>query len=170
MSDRIEDTSHSLSLLFLVLSLKTLPFVFLHWARGKRRGFSPGAAARHKGRTRVPTEYSRPLSPPFFSLCLRSDVSSFRDRTLNYVRSQIGRLRRPISREMEKKGQSGGSGPTPVARGGSGPTAPPLATRSRAPTGKQHTFIAEAAAYTAKHCNILLQTATRCLTLQHSPI
>jgi len=67
MSDRIEDTSHSLSLLFLVLSLKTLPFVFLHWARGKRRGFSPGAAARHKGRTRVPTEYSRPLSPPFFS-------------------------------------------------------------------------------------------------------
>jgi len=116
-------------------------------------------AARHKGQTKVPTEYSRPLFPP-----------SFFTSTL----FEIGRLlfsRSDYFAENRKKGTiRGGSGPTPVARGGSGNKAPPLAMRPRAPTGKQHTFMAKAAAYTAKHCNILLQTATRCLTLHHSPI
>jgi len=57
------------------------------WARSKRRGFSPGAAARHRGRTRVPTDlyislFSRLyLSEIFFPLLflafLRLDISSF---------------------------------------------------------------------------------------------
>ena len=43
-------------------------------ARGKRRGFSPGAAARHRGQTRV----SRfPFPHLFLSLFLRSDLSFF---------------------------------------------------------------------------------------------
>jgi len=48
-----------------------------NWARGKRRGFSPGAAARHRGRTRAPTDCwsQSPLSPPFSA---RSDVSDVR--------------------------------------------------------------------------------------------
>ena len=33
-------------------------------ARGKRRAFSPGAAARHRGRTRVPTDCRQSLFPP----------------------------------------------------------------------------------------------------------
>ena len=40
---------------------------------------APEPAARHRGQTRVPTDYSQslfPLFPPFF-LFLKSDVSSF---------------------------------------------------------------------------------------------
>jgi len=38
-----------------------------NWARGKRRGFSPGAAARHRGRTIVPANGVSELSFSIFS-------------------------------------------------------------------------------------------------------
>ena len=57
------------------------------WARGKRRGFSPGAATLDRGRTRVPTDLyilffltlilASPFSFYFFQRFLRSDISSF---------------------------------------------------------------------------------------------
>ena len=54
------------------------------WARGKRRGFSPGAAARHRSWTRVPTDlyilfflaFCETLFPILFTPFLRLDVSS----------------------------------------------------------------------------------------------
>jgi len=75
-------------------------------ARGKLRVFSHGVVARHRSRTRVPTDlyylilclqtlyyffspwFSRALFTSPFSLFLRLDVSSIWDRTMNEVRSQ----------------------------------------------------------------------------------
>jgi len=45
-------------------------------ARGNRRAFSPGAAARPRGQTRIPTDNRQPLPPSTLShFFLRSDVS-----------------------------------------------------------------------------------------------
>jgi len=51
-----------------------------NWARGKRRGCSPGAAARHKGRTRAPADDASEVSFSIFPL-------------------ESGRLRRAISNQ-----------------------------------------------------------------------
>jgi len=72
-ADLEDSTAHMKVPIFLLLWLKALCHMLAHtlhlitcvelpskycaaWARSKRRSFSPGAAARHRGRTRVPPD------------------------------------------------------------------------------------------------------------------
>jgi len=67
---------------------------------------APQLSARHRGRTRVSTDYSQPPWPPFFTilhLFLKLDMSWF-EIVLSVVRSQIFGGRRPISEKMGKDG------------------------------------------------------------------
>jgi len=122
-------------------------------ARGKQRGFSPAAAARHRSRTTVPTDLASTFLSRFpeFFWNRTSPTWFFRkiwDRTMNIeggftsVQPTIGLQWIPISKKVKKrrekrnppkfnhpeKGQNPrNSGLTPVARGGSG--APPPAAR-----------------------------------------
>jgi len=122
----------------------TVARCIVSWARGKRRGFSPGAAAHHRSRTRVPRTLSfaglfylsLSLFPPsFFSvfeialhcpqLCPISDFSKKNARETSDC--EISQKNRQITCWTIRRD----SGPTPVARGGSGAKAaePPLAAR-----------------------------------------
>ena len=78
--------------------------------RGKRRGCSPASAARHRSRTRAPTD----LESIFFVCFPRSDVSSTRNLKSDivvlgemYEHSPVRRAGDRCSHQLEKVGGSG---------------------------------------------------------------